>query len=122
MQMYTEARVGSFLGSFDELKKVSGRYSPHFMEFPIGFSHVQKLGIEVERNNNQYLVMVSVSHPSLIALNGYNLILTVMGQRQEDAKAIMGDLESRLGIELREAPQQLKKTFQAIQLMIAKSS
>ena len=114
--MAIEARVGNLDG---DLEEVISRYSHEFGLVPgILNPYAKKYAYFQEESQGRYMIMVS--HGSLNKQQGldYDMILTVMGHSQETAKAIADDFEKKTGNSLRQAPEHLKKTYNAMALMV----
>ena len=112
--MHCETRVGEFTGDLGELTR---HYSPNFMSLPIGRPDIPKPGLVERHPSGSYILMVSNSDgvdPRL----GYNLIVTVMGPLEAQAKAIMDAFEEKVPIELRHAPDFLQRQYDSLMKLL----
>ncbi len=105
MGLFLEARVSNYEKDIGELAR---KYCPGFEPFPAGRLDVVKYGYAVKSEGKFRLVMISQAIGRLKTEN-YNVIVTVHGTDKEQVKNQMTDLEKNLGINLRAAPEIIKK-------------
>lgn len=110
--MKVETKVANFDGDIGQLIK---KYSDRFVPTPIGRTDVNKYGLYIERGDGIYLLMISGHGEPAIS---YNVIITVMGPRQEIAEQIMQEFQSKIEIETRSPPSYLQRQFEEIAALL----
>jgi len=108
-EIYNEIRVGWWLKDLGDL---ASRYAQDFIPAPQIMpvrADMKKLGLMRKEGNVFYVVMMSsVDMPGS---NEYNFMVSVTGNNEKRVAEVMGELEKKLNITLKPAPEHLTKTF-----------
>lgn len=107
MSPYTEVRISLYSG---DIGQVVRKYSDKFMPWPFGRPDNPKLLLPWKEGDDFYHIIVDQSE-TVVPHYNYNIIVSVTGTKEERTKQIMGDLEEKLEIKLREAPDFLRNLF-----------
>jgi hypothetical protein len=107
-------KVADYTGELTDLIR---RYSEDFSLMPLGREDVNKYALLVRETHGSYLFMISDRDPD-IPTPGYDIIMTVMGADRERVGQLMHDLENRLGIETRSAPQYVEDRMQSLMRLL----
>jgi hypothetical protein len=114
MELHMDVKVSNYDGDVGELAK---KYSPGFILIPFGNPNVKKYGFQARDENGSRLVMLSRCDLQFEGKD-YNIMLTVHGTNADQVTKQTTDLEKRLGIELRDAPEHIIKTQESIAKML----
>jgi hypothetical protein len=104
-KVYLKVKVG--LG--EDLPNILFRYSKNFTRWPEGDPDVQKFFLveEGEGHTNYITVSDTKGGVTSIPMEYYNITVIVHGNNEERVVQTMGDLEKKLGLPLRKAPEEL---------------
>jgi len=103
--MYTEVRVGEYEGN---IKDVFSKHYKNFIQISGFRSDVDKYGIKEDEG------LLVISQSKGIRNEDYNVILTCHSKNREKAEKQADTFEEKTSLELRDAPDNLKKLFKAM--------
>jgi hypothetical protein len=110
----TEVKVCVYDGELEGLIK---KYSKEFTAVPAGDPGVQKYVLFKEEVMSSYLIMVSKG--AMCPEYNYNTIATVTGAEERTAKKIMQEFQKKTGLEMKPAPEFLKKVFENLSALVS---
>ena len=114
--MYSEVKVSNYPGDIGELVR---RYSDRFHAIPIGRSDVVKYVLIKKEETETYLLLVSKGEESKPSCwIDYNVIISIIGPREERIQELMEDFQKVTELETKEAPESLKRLFKKVDDMV----
>jgi hypothetical protein len=111
MKIYDSIAVGSFAGDVEKLVK---SHSLEFIRLPLGDKDASKWILLNREVTGTYAIILSQQpqNPS------YNIMISVLGPNEARTAEIMKDIRQKIGIETREAPEDLKKISRELTMLM----
>jgi hypothetical protein len=110
MPEHLEVKAGVYGG---DLKELLNKYSPGFNELQGKKSEAEKYFLLVKNN----LIMASQNLLGFDPQIPYTLLIAVIGAEKRKVQEIMKDLESKLEINLVEAPEHIGKNLETLKIL-----